>query len=467
MVQCCSNKPEDRLPTYHQCSKLRDLKNDLLRPKQQQQIMNNPHRTAPKNHLADATNHRHHRRRHRRHEKNEEQPEPPTKKRAFSQEKPAFLILPEGGTSTTAAGGTDNHHHDHIGAIATDAAGSNKSIADKSDDTSARNNLLTPPLVGQDRPPGELQLEERQQSKSSPALVVATEKEQAPVVKTTRIPAVLVKSTTRSVSGRGSPPSCTPYGEWKDHFQDFMIAHGFLGSLLIRGLEASSIIAIASASDSSSNHEQSNNGSSSSDLHHDSDAPLGRRTTRRSALIEGTLDNSDEEEMRNLLSRQDLDSFRYILITESRAEKLESTRDFLFGEQAAMQQEGETPVFYYDQHGSFGRQVYLAWETWGEIQRNVKSQSDRLDWLIALTHTIHEFDQWMYDHAEAEDNNIEIMVKSIAAYWRRLFLKERNGVTDLGWDFEYTKPGILELLSQFKAKVEACPALGPFNYSIL
>jgi hypothetical protein len=74
---------------------------------------------------------------------------------------------------------------------------------------------------------------------------------------------------------------------------------------------------------------------------------------------------------------------------------------------------------------------------------------------------------WMYDDAEAEDDDMEIMVKSLAAFWRRLFLKEQREKVDLGWDTEYTKPGVMELLGQFKLKVEACPALGVFDYSII
>lgn len=95
----------------------------------------------------------------------------------------------------------------------------------------------------------------------------------------------------------------------------------------------------------------------------------------------------------------------------------------------------------------------------GTYGSDVKLQSERLDWLVAFTHTMHECDAWMYVDPEAADDDITSMVKSLAGAWRRLLNKERNTKADLGWDQQHTKPGVLELLLQFKAKVEACPAL--------
>ncbi len=229
-------------------------------------------------------------------------------------------------------------------------------------------------------------------------------------------------------------PSATPYSVWKNAFQSFMIDHGFLGSLLIRGLEEQQ-------------HE-----------------------CRKRILSPSSHDNEGNpgDNDRSWLTRRDLDDLRYILITESRAEKLDAVRDMLLGgEQKGAQ---ETAVVMYDQDaGSFGRRVYRVWNTWNRrIMFNVRIQSDRLDWLIAFTHTIHECDEWMYDDPKEndEDNTMPIMVQSVAATWRRLFAKEQIAKADLGWDQQYTKPGVMELLGQFKAKVEeACPAMGPFDFA--
>lgn len=228
---------------------------------------------------------------------------------------------------------------------------------------------------------------------------------------------------------RRTTTSSTPYQTWKGEFQLFLNTHGFLGSLLIRGIKGAN-------------------------------SPIkSHSTTSTSSTLDGDNDRSS-------LTRQQLQDLRYILITQSRADKLDAIHVMLFTQQTANE---ETPVVFYDQHGSFGRQVYQVWHTWNRrIMFNAKNQSDRLDWLIALTYTLHEWDAWMYDHPYADDDDtMTTMVQSLAGTWRRLFDKEINANANLGWDPQFTKPGVMELLSQFRIKVGECAALGPFEYAVV
>jgi hypothetical protein len=366
------------------------------------------HRTT--GHLEDATNRR---------LETAEELERPTKRRAVLQEKPSLsMILPKG---------IDNENN--VVTFESDAATTAKPTKADDDENVSRD----PPAVDQGLPEGPRKKQCRHEGDS-------------------------LAETNMKYPVQPRQPGSTPFDVWQDQFQNFLFGHGFLGSLLIRGLEGVPTV-------TGSIHKETPSSKNCHESKGDSSHPP---RTRRSKLISGQLDDDDEETtQRNLLSRRDLDSFRYILITESRADKLDAIHVLLFGEtQLLPEKEQETAIFYYDQHGSFGRQVYSAWDAFRCNIKIVRCQVQRLDWLVAFTRTIHEFDEWIYDDAEADDDDMDIMVKGLAAFWRRLLLKERDQKVDLGWDTEYTKPAVSELLSQFKTKVEACPALGSFDYVI-
>lgn len=223
-----------------------------------------------------------------------------------------------------------------------------------------------------------------------------------------------------------SPPAPTPCDLWKKAFESFLVQHEFLGSMLIRGVQ------------NFSGH--SNKESPGEDVQASHMAFLPEIDTRQ-------------------LTRQDLQELRYILITPSRAEKLEYVQESLFQ---------DNPDRTYDQHGTFSRHVFDVWDYWNcYILKNCRVQSDRLDWLIAFTSSLHEWDAWIDDDPECDHGDLAKMIKSVSGAWQRLLLRERDfdGV-DLGWDDEFTRPGVMELLRVFKAKVEECPALGSFDFAI-
>jgi hypothetical protein len=242
---------------------------------------------------------------------------------------------------------------------------------------------------------------------------------------------------------------------WKIEFESYIVANGFLGSLLVRGLDG--------MPHQSHHHHYHGVGGilpqQQQDYYWDPDS---------SSSPPGTPTTTDVTSTLLFLSRDDLiQQLRYILITPSRAKKFQQLDHWFFGNDK--DDSSAVVIRTYDQHGTFGRHVYTAWYDWNlRIFRDCRVQSQRLDWLIALTCTLNEWDAWMSDDPECNDDQLSRTIKSISGAWQRLFRRERDDVTvDLGWDRDYTAAGVMELLRQFKEKVEACPALGPFEYSII
>lgn len=57
------------------------------------------------------------------------------------------------------------------------------------------------------------------------------------------------------------------------------------------------------------------------------------------------------------------------------------------------------------------------------------------------------------------------LVKGLADAWKKLL---KNSDEKLGWDLEYTKPAVIELLEQFKKEIEdmdSCYEMGKFKYN--
>ena len=96
----------------------------------------------------------------------------------------------------------------------------------------------------------------------------------------------------------------------------------------------------------------------------------------------------------------------------------------------------------------------------GRVSRT-KKPADKLNLLLGFTFAIYRWDCWMHDN----EGGMGVIVKGLAGAWKRLLKKYSD--EELGIDTAYTKPGILELLSQFKKEVESMEdyyEMGKFNY---
>lgn len=69
--------------------------------------------------------------------------------------------------------------------------------------------------------------------------------------------------------------------------------------------------------------------------------------------------------------------------------------------------------------------------------------------LLSYTHTLLEYDTWVHDHECGWGGGKGI--RALAKLWKAaLALPDK----DLGIASEFTRPGVIELLTKFKAKVE-------------
>ena len=63
------------------------------------------------------------------------------------------------------------------------------------------------------------------------------------------------------------------------------------------------------------------------------------------------------------------------------------------------------------------------------------------------------------------DGGMEYLVSELGSVWKQLLTSSSD--TELDWDINYTKPGVLELLKQFKDKIDdldTCYEMGEFKY---
>ena len=81
------------------------------------------------------------------------------------------------------------------------------------------------------------------------------------------------------------------------------------------------------------------------------------------------------------------------------------------------------------------------------LYAKVKTAADKFDLLFAFTYNLKQFDTWMHDN----EGDMDGMVKGLASMWKRLL---KNDDEKLGIDAEYTRPGIIQFLEDFKEKVE-------------
>ena len=136
-----------------------------------------------------------------------------------------------------------------------------------------------------------------------------------------------------------------------------------------------------------------------------------------------------------------------------REKEIDSMQKLILGDQA------DRGVMMFDTSFS-----YHVMDKWALLNKNIactKDPSKKLDRLFALSYNLSEFDVWMHDN----EGDMGELVKGLARAWKSLLRKYSD--EELGWDSQYTKPGMLEFLKQFKDKIESMPKyykLGKFNF---
>jgi len=155
-------------------------------------------------------------------------------------------------------------------------------------------------------------------------------------------------------------------------------------------------------------------------------------------------DSEDEEETSFEYTTEQMNSLRFIMATKNRSDKMDEMQKLVL--------RGQDTHNVLAFNTSFSYEVADAWQV---VKRSLqrKTPAQKLDILMAFTFMIKEYDCWMHDN----EGGMDILVKGLAAAWKKL-LKESN--EKLEWDAEYTKPGVMELLEQFKSSIDEAGGYG-------
>ena len=155
---------------------------------------------------------------------------------------------------------------------------------------------------------------------------------------------------------------------------------------------------------------------------------------------------------------EDMAHMRFIVITKGRAEQLNAGRHILLGEQA------DEDMMSFDT--SFSYQVMGAYGAFARALRSAPSAAARFDALLGFTANLAEYDAWVHDHEVGWGGHR--FLADLARQWRDVLAQDdatlgcAEGDEEEGGDGDgeggvstFTRPGVLHLLDEFQATVEA------------
>lgn len=178
---------------------------------------------------------------------------------------------------------------------------------------------------------------------------------------------------------------------------------------------------------------------------------LVRGVARSPSSDEG--DEDDDNFDPTKCSQAQVDHVRVIVITKDRQERMDQMGRLVLGKQY-----GEQLLHF---NTSFSYDVLNAWNEFTVRFHDAKDNQEKFDLLLGFTHTIKEHDVWMHDHEAGWGG--DDMVKQLGQSWTLVLPKTDQ---ELGIDSEYTRPGIVALLEQFKEAVESAQgASAPMQFN--
>ena len=146
-------------------------------------------------------------------------------------------------------------------------------------------------------------------------------------------------------------------------------------------------------------------------------------------------------------SQEQVNHVRVIIITKERQDRMEEMSKLILGEQ-----HGQSLMTF---STSFSYRVIKAWNAFTVRFQEAVDWQEKFDLLLGFTDTLKEHDVWMNDHEVGWGG--EKMVEQLAKSWK-LMLERSND--ELGIDSEYTRPGVVALLEQFKEAIELVDPMG-------
>jgi hypothetical protein len=154
------------------------------------------------------------------------------------------------------------------------------------------------------------------------------------------------------------------------------------------------------------------------------------------------LDDEAYEAKCKLMTQEQVDEWRVIIITKERHEAIEKMNKLILGDQYG----GNFMMF----NTSFSYELLGAFETFKKKFQAGIPAAKKFNLILGFTNAISQYDVWMHDH-ECEWGG-ERMIAGLARMWKALM---KNKPEQLGIDAEFSYPGVKAFLEVFKDKVEA------------
>ena len=154
-------------------------------------------------------------------------------------------------------------------------------------------------------------------------------------------------------------------------------------------------------------------------------------------------DDEDDEEKevdKSKYTAEQMSTLRYVFITQKREDKLNEMKEYVLGDQATHSVMMFNTSFSYDILDGFNHYKSSGW-------KKLKTPADKFDSLFAYTYMLKNYDVWLNDN----EGGMEDITKGLASMWKRLL---KNDDDKLDIDAEYTRPGIVQLLNDFKSDIE-------------
>jgi hypothetical protein len=169
-------------------------------------------------------------------------------------------------------------------------------------------------------------------------------------------------------------------------------------------------------------------------------------------MVQGISGDSDDEEDdedeegddSKVYTAEQISQLRHIIINDSREKCLKKAAKFATGGQ-----EGDGFMMFNTQTGN-----NIIYGIPLEIEKAMKKKkiSERFDAMFALTYNLKEYDCWMQDNEMwGEDGELDAAILKLGATWKKLLAKSS---LELGIDDDFTRPGIMTILEQFKETAE-------------
>jgi hypothetical protein len=156
-------------------------------------------------------------------------------------------------------------------------------------------------------------------------------------------------------------------------------------------------------------------------------------------------DSEDEpEETEGGLTQEQVDTLQYVAITLGRDKALRQMEKLVLKEQAG----GHGMMMFNTMFSFTLLQTFNEFSKW----HTKLTWPERFDSLFAFTHMLDDFDVWMHDHEACwADDGGKKMITDLAKLWKAVLKKDDK---TLKVDGEFTRPGVVALLGEFKSKVE-------------